>query len=95
MVLNPARRGYANPPEPVIHEMPPLRYEGNDVQLRIAVRRAEDNTWRGRLIFGPQELDEAPVTTEIFCEVNETDFWLAVRNLSNFHLCNLYRSLVD
>ena len=95
MVLNPARRGYANPPEPVIHELTPLRYEGTDVPLRISVRRAEDSTWRGRLIFGPGEVSDAPATTEIFCEANETDFWQAVRNLSNFHLCNLYRSLVD
>jgi hypothetical protein len=93
MVLRPARPGYPKAGEPVIHELPPIRYEGTDVPLRIAVRRAEDGTWRGRLIFGPGEVENAPTTAEIFCEATESEFWQAVRNLRNFHLCNLYRSL--
>lgn len=90
-----ARYGKYNPDEPVLHELPPLRYGAGSVPLRIAVRRTDDGTWRARLLFGEGEPEVLPITAEIFCAPNESDLWHAVRDLPEYHLCDIYRSLTE
>ncbi len=90
----PVRYGPADPTEPIIHELPPLKYEGELVPVRLVVRRGEDNTWRARMLFGQQE-DDAPSTAEIFCADSEQDLWEAVYSLREHHLRDLYRSLAS
>lgn len=81
------------PSEPVIHDLPPIRFEGQMVSVRLAVRRAEDGIWRARLQFGEAAGLEERVTAEIFCATTEQDLWQAVRDIRDHHLRDLYRSL--
>jgi len=87
------RSSLPDPTEPVLHDLGPVRYEGTMVAVRLAVRRAEDGIWRGRLHFssGGADLDRA--TAEIFCATSEQDLWQAVRDLREHHLRDLFRSL--
>lgn len=89
------RFGQPDPTEPVIHELPPLRYGGDEVPVRLAVRREDDGSWRGRLIFGTADGDTAPSTAEILFGTSETDLWESVRDLREHHLRDLYRSLAE
>ena len=89
------RYGQPDPIEPVVHELPPIRYAGEEIGIRLVVRRAEDGMWRGRLLFGAGELDAVPATAEIFCGPAEVDLWEAVRDLREHHLRDLYRSIVE
>lgn len=50
--------------------------------------------WRGRIHFGAEETEHERTTAEIFCAVSEQDLWLAVRDLRDHHLRDLYRSLL-
>lgn len=93
MAANPARYGVPKSAEPVFHELPPIRIGGTDVPVRLSAWRADDGTWRGRLIFGPADAGDAPATADIFCATNENDLWQAVRDLRDHHLRDLYRSL--
>jgi hypothetical protein len=61
--------------------------------VRLAVRRAEDGMWRARLHFSGIGGDSDRVTAEIFCATTEQDLWLAVRDLRDHHLRDLFRSL--
>lgn len=88
---SPVRYGANHPIEPVQHELPPIRFEGELVALRLEVRRTEDGVWRGRLLFGTAEGDAA--TAEIFCAANENDLWESVYGLRDHHLRDLYRSV--
>jgi hypothetical protein len=92
---NPARFGISNPAEPVFHELPPIRFRGDTVQVRISVRRGQDGVWRARLLFGPGDPEAALSTAEIFCGVNEADLWQSVRDLREHHVHDLYRSLKE
>jgi hypothetical protein len=78
----------------VVHELPPIRCAGDDVALRLVVRRAEDGGWRARLLFGPGDPDVAPSTAEIFFGPSEADLWEAVRDLREHHVRDLYRSVL-
>ena len=94
MSANPAPRYHRSyPSEPVLHDLPPLRYGESSVALRLVVRRAEDATWRARLLFGDGELDQALSTAEIFFGATEPDLWDSVRDLRDHHIRDLYRSL--
>lgn len=95
MPVPSVRYGQTDPVEPVVHELPPIRYGGEEVPIRLFVRRAEDGSWRGRLVFGPGDLEAAPSTAEIFCGPTEADLWEAVRDLREHHLRDLYRSLAE
>ena len=95
MQANPVRYGVPDPAEPTVHELPPVRYGGEEVPLRLKVRRAEDGTWRARLIFGFDEAESAPSTAEIFCADSENDLWQSVRDLRDHHFRDLYRSIVE
>ena len=93
MSLNPARKGVRNPTDPVLHDLASIRFNGEDVEVRIAVRRTEDG-WRARLIFGEGDPETLPTTAEIFYAPNEADLWESVRDLREHHVTDLYRSIV-
>ncbi len=95
MQAKPLRYGASDPAEPVVHEIPPMLYGGEEVPLRLQVRRAEDGTWRAKLIFGSEEIGAAPATAEIFCATNENDLWQSVRDLRDHHFRDLYRSIAE
>lgn len=82
------------PSEPAVHDLPPIRYEEEIIALRLVVRRAEDGSWRGRLVFGSGEVQEALATAEIFFGAMEPDLWDSVRDLRDHHIRDLYRSLI-
>ncbi len=90
---NTVRYGASQPSEPVLHELPPLQYEGELVPVRLELRRADDGTWRGRLLFGPGE--SAPATTDIFCATSESDLWECLNDLREHHMRDLYRSVSE
>jgi hypothetical protein len=79
--------------EPLLHDLSPIRFDGHGVFVRLAVRRADDGIWRARLHFLEDGADSERITAEIFCATTEQDLWLAVRDLREFHLRDLYRSL--
>ncbi len=95
MPANPVRFGAPDPAEPIDHELPSASIAGDEVAMRLRVRRAEDGTWRARLIFGPGDAETTPSTAEIFCAESENDLWQSVRDLRDHHIRDLYRSLVE
>jgi hypothetical protein len=94
MPAQSVRYGHPDPAEPTLHELPPLRFGGADVPVRVMVRRAEDGLWRGRLLFGGADVDDARSTAEILCGLSEADLWEAVRDLREHHIRDLYRSML-
>ncbi len=93
MPAQPARNpASANPP--AVHELPPIRFDGSEVPVRLAVRRSDDGMWRGRVHFGAEDTEGERVTAEIFCAASEQDLWQSVRDLRDHHLRDLYRSLL-
>ena len=88
------RYNRADPSEPVIHDLSPIAFGDESVAARLVVRRAEDATWRGRLLFGAGEIDQALSTAEIFFGATEPALWEAVRDLRDHHVRDLYRSLI-
>ncbi|HWP37128.1 MAG TPA: hypothetical protein VNL18_06190 [Gemmatimonadales bacterium] len=95
MPANPLRYGALNPAEPAVHELPPIRYGTSLVPVRVEVRRSEDGTWRGRLLFGAVADDPLVATGEILYGATDGDFWESVRDLRDHHLRDLYRSLIE
>lgn len=91
MAGSPVRYGTPNPQDPVIHDLPPLRFGADLIPVQLEVRRAEDGIWRGRLLFG----ESGDATAEIFCAHTETDLWEAVHGLRDHHLRDLYRSVTE
>ena len=83
-----------HPGEPVMHDLLPIRHGEEIVALRLVVRRAEDGSWRGRLLFGSGEAPEAVATAEIFFGATEPELWDSVRDLRDHHIRDLYRSLM-
>ena len=63
--------------------------------MRLEIRRSEDGTWRGRLIFGGEEASAARSTAEIFCAITENDLWQSVRGFRDHHFRDLYRSVSE
>ncbi len=90
-----ARRGLSSLGEPVLHELAPLGHADQPVTVRLAVRKGDDGTWYGRLIFGADGTDPPRTTAEIFCEASQPDLWRAVQGLQGHHLRDLYRSLSE
>lgn len=88
------RAAARDPREPVLHELDPVRVEGREVPIRISVRRLDDGSWRGRLLFGQPEVARECETAEILRAETEEDFWRSVGGLREHHLRDLYRSLV-
>lgn len=95
MPLPQVRPMAPEPSEPLLHDLPPLRFEGQVVAVRLGVRRTEDGIWRGRLHFTEAGTDSERITAEIFCATTEQDLWLAVRDLRDHHMRDLFRSLTS
>jgi hypothetical protein len=93
MPVSQVRQHHPDPSEPVLHDLAPLRVDGAEVAVRIAVRRSEDGLWRGRLHFAGPGNDVDRVTAGIFCAISEPELWQALRDLREHHLRDLYRSL--
>jgi hypothetical protein len=94
MAAQPARY---NPPDSsaaVVHDLPPIRFDGQLIAIRLQLRRADDGIWRGRVLFGAPDTEAERATAEIFCASSEQDLWQAVRDLRDHHLRDLYRSLL-
>ena len=94
MPANPVRYGIPNPSDPTIHDLVPVRFGAALVGVQVEMRRDEDGTWRGRLLFaGPSA---APLATgEILFGATENELWESVRDLRDHHLRDLYRSLAE
>lgn len=82
-----------DPRDPQLHELEVLRLDGRTVSLVLALRRAEDGAWRGRLRFLEAEGGVERETAEIFCGATEDDIWRALQGLREHHVRDLYRSL--
>jgi len=95
MPANPVRYGLSNPNEPSLHDLPPVRYGATLIAVQVEVRRAEDGTWRGRLMFLPPNAEAPATTSEILCGASENELWESVRDLRDHHLRDLYRSLAE
>jgi hypothetical protein len=80
--------------EAVVHDLPPIRFDGQLIPVRLQVRRAEDAIWRGRVLFGAADTEGERATAEIFCATSEPELWQSVRDLRDHHLRDLYRSLL-
>ncbi len=93
MPLPQMRPSAPDPAEPVLHDLSPVRFEGIQVTIRLAVRRTDDGIWRARLHFVDTPTGPERITAEIFCATTEQDLWQAVRDLREHHLRDLYRSL--
>jgi hypothetical protein len=95
MPLPQVRPMAPEPSEPLLHDLPPIRFDGHVVAVRLAVRRSEDGIWRARLHFAEEGEGSEHITAEIFCATSEQDLWLAVRDLRDHHLRDLFRSLTS
>ena len=89
VLRNPA----PDPREPVVHDLPPIRFQGSLISIRFSVRRAEDGMWRGRLAFLDTSAGLERESAEILCGASEQDLWQSVRDLRDHHFRDLYRSL--
>jgi hypothetical protein len=94
MPAQPARSNAALSQEAVVHDLPPIRFDGQTVDIRLSLRRTGDGIWRGRVLFGAEGTEEERATAEIFCATSEQDLWESVRDLRDHHLRDLYRSLL-
>jgi hypothetical protein len=74
--------------------LPPIRFDGAAIAVRLAVRRTDDGVWRGRVLFGAEDTEAERATAEIFCAGSEQELWQSVRDLRDHHLRDLYRSLL-
>lgn len=95
MPANPLRYGVQTPTEPTVHDLPPIRFAAELIGVRVEVRRTEDGTWRGRLLFASPSAEKPLVTGDILYGASEADLWESVRDLRDHHLRDLYRSLAE
>src|SRR5258707_13818158 len=89
----PARYNAPDSPEAVVHDLPPIRFDGQLIAIRLQVRRSEDGIWRGRVLFGAPDTEAERSTAEVFCATSEPDLWQAVPDLRAPNLRDPYRSL--
>lgn len=95
MPANPLRYGVPTPSDPTVHDLPPIRFAAELIAVRVEVRRTEDGTWRGRLLFAAPGAEKPVATGDILCGASEGDLWESVRDLRDHHLRDLYRSLAE
>ena len=93
MPAQPARSSSADSHE-VVHDLPPIRFDGQLIPIRLLVRRTDDGVFRGRVMYGAPDTEAERSTAEIFCAASEQDLWQSVRDLRDHHLRDLYRSLL-
>jgi hypothetical protein len=94
MPAQPARSISGSHAEAVLHDLPSIRFDGQLIAIRLAVRRTDDGAFRGRVLFGAPDTEAERATAEIFCASSEPDLWQSVRDLRDHHLRDLYRSLI-
>lgn len=97
MSAQPVRYSTAAAPasaDTVLHDLSPIRFDGQSIDIRLTVRRSEDGMWRGRILFGAEGTEAERSSAEIFCATSEPDLWQSVRDLRDHHLRDLYRSLL-
>lgn len=94
MPAQPARYNVAHSTDAVLHDLPPIKFDGQIIVIRLSVRRTDDGGYRGRVLFGAQDTEAERTTAEIFCATSEPDLWQSVRDLRDHHLRDLYRSLL-
>src|SRR5207253_6078460 len=82
----PARYNAPDSPEAVVHDLPPIRFDGQLIAIRLQVRRSEDGIWRGRVLFGAADTEGERSTAEIFCATSEPDLWQSVRDRKSTRL---------
>jgi hypothetical protein len=92
MTAQPYRFGASVAREPVLHELPPLRFPNQLITVHLSLRLDSDGAWRARLLFLEPGADTRE-TAEIFCAPSEAELWEAVRCLPEHHLRALYLSL--
>ena len=93
MTAQPYRFGAPVARDPVLHELPPLRFPNNQlITVHLSLRLDGDGAWRARLLFLEPGADTRE-TVEIFCAPSEAELWEAVRTLPEHHLRALYLSL--
>ena len=93
MPVQPARH-LAPALSPVVHELPSIRFDGNEVPVRLAVRQTDDGMWRGRVHFGGGGTEGERAPAEIFCAASGQGLWGAVRGPRGHPLRDFYRSLI-
>src|SRR2546430_13196353 len=91
MPAQPARFNAPDSGDSVVHDLPPIRFDGQLIPIRLQVRRSEDGVWRGRGLFGAADTQAERATAEIFCASSEPDLWQAGRDPRGHHLRALYR----
>ncbi|HSM16161.1 MAG TPA: hypothetical protein VK845_04060 [Gemmatimonadales bacterium] len=79
--------------DPVVFQLPPIRYDGQTIHLHLSIRRSDDGTWRGRMRFFRDEASPPRETAEIFRGASEQEMWESVNHLREHHLRDLFRSL--
>jgi len=94
MPAQPARYTPTPATDTVMHDLPPIRFDGQPIDIRLSLRRTEDGIWRGRVLFGAEGTEAERSSAEIFCATTEQDLWQSVRDLRDHHLRDLYRSLL-
>lgn len=94
MPAQPARSRAALAHDTVVHDLSPIRFDGQAIDIRLSIRRTDDGFWRGRVLFGAEGTEAERATAEIFCAASEQDLWQSVRDLRDHHLRDLYRSLL-
>lgn len=94
MPAQPARSRFADGRDAAVHDLTPIRFDGQDIEVRLALRQTPDGMWRGRVLFGAPETEHERTTAEIFCATTDDDLWQSVRDLREHHLRDLYRSLL-
>ncbi|MEE8250289.1 MAG: hypothetical protein V3R24_00980 [Gemmatimonadales bacterium] len=95
MPTEPVRFGTVREVEPQVHELAHIQYGADLVGVRIVVSRLEDGSWRGRIVFGSEDLDSAPSTGEILVGQSEAELWQSVHELREYHLRDFYRALTE
>lgn len=94
MALLTVRPPTRDPREPTQYPLSPLRLFGQTIRLSLIMWRDDDGAWRGRLRFVDDENTQRERrTAEIFCGASEDELWMAVRQLRDHHLRDLYQSL--
>ena len=75
MPANPVRYGVPNPSDPTVHDLAPVRFGAALVAVQVEMRRAEDGTWRGRLLFAGPSAAGPVGTREILFGGTENELW--------------------
>src|SRR5437879_13876542 len=81
MPAQPARYTPAAATDTVVHDLPPIRFDGQPIDIRLSLRRTEDGFWRGRILFGAEGTEAERSSAETFCAGTEPERGQAGRDL--------------